>query len=98
MTHLLHSSQINLSPIDFRMHRVPLRGLLECQRDAQRRRFIVQAAGEHDRAWQAWRARETAGDANGWMARQISDDQACAAGRGRNKNVPLRHQLIHLAH
>ena len=50
------------------MHRVPLRRLLKRQRDAQRRCFVVQAAGEHDRSRQTWRARETAGNTDRRMA------------------------------
>ena len=50
------------------MHRVPLRRLLERQRHAQRRGFVVKAASEHDRSRQARRARETAGNADRWMA------------------------------
>src|SRR2546421_9887954 len=36
------------SPINFRMHRVPARRFLKRQGDAQRRRFVIQTAGEHD--------------------------------------------------
>src|SRR6266542_3267642 len=65
------------SPINFRMHGMPLRRLFESQRDAQRRGFIIEAAREHDRLRQVLSRcisggrdiNEAAGNTNGWMAR-----------------------------
>ena len=62
------------------MHGVPLGRLFERQRDAQRRGFVVQAAGEHDCARQARRTREAAGNANRRVAGQVSNDQTRALG------------------
>ena len=85
-------------PVNLRVHRMPLRRLLERERDAQRRGFVIQPPGEHDRTRQARRAGEAARDADCRMPSHVRDDQAGAAGCGRDKDVPLRHQLVHVAH
>src|SRR5581483_7799093 len=65
-----------LRPIDFRMHRVPLGRLLERQSDTERRGFVIQAAGEHDRARQTRRSGKSARDAHRRMTGEICDDEA----------------------
>ena len=64
------------------MHCVPLRRLLESQSDAQRRGFVVESAGKHNRSREARRTRETARNANRRVSGQICYQQARAAGRG----------------
>src|SRR5205814_10068200 len=59
-TNAAYACHASSSPINFRVHRVPLGRLLERQSDAQRRGFVIQSTREHDRSWEARRARETA--------------------------------------
>ena len=63
------------------MHRVPLRRFLKRERDAQRRRFVIQTAGEHDRLRQVLQrtivrsgnVEEAAGQTHRRVARQVRD-------------------------
>ena len=75
---------------------MPFCRALVSQRHAQRRGFVVEIASEHDRLRQV--VDESAGSDDRRVAGQIRDQQTGAARSGRNEDIPLRHQRVHLPH
>src|SRR5579872_5846735 len=73
---------------------VPIRCLLERERNPHRCPFLVGFAREY----QARRGvpYETARYDNLWMSREVRDEQA-ASERRRDQHIPVLHELVHLA-
>lgn len=75
---------------------MPIRRALVSQSHAQRRGFVIQIPREHNRLRQI--VDESAGGDDRRVTGQIGDQQAGAARGGRDENIPLRHQGVHLSH